>query len=164
MNQCLPLTTQGAGACESVSASHHTGKEDVNQCLPLTTQGAGACESVSASHHTGKEHVNQCLPLTMQGAGACESVSASHHTGKEDVNQCLPLTTQGAGACESVSASHRTSAILTFQAAVCRTLCVFPGLSAMAFLTTFPDLKIPSLCLVFKHQEILCKVSGTGLG
>ena len=33
----------------------------------LSPHGAGACESVSASHHTGQEHVNQCLLLTTRG-------------------------------------------------------------------------------------------------
>ena len=59
MNQCLPLTTQGAGACKSVPASHHTGQEHVNQCLPLTTRVAGAVVLPQVMVHCE----DGCLPL-----------------------------------------------------------------------------------------------------
>ena len=43
MPRVIPLLVSG----------HLAAVQNVNQCLPLTTQGAGACKSVPASHHTG---------------------------------------------------------------------------------------------------------------
>ena len=49
--------TEEAGACKSVSASHHPGGGGGGK--------AGACESMSASHHPGGR---SCCPSTNDGA------------------------------------------------------------------------------------------------